>query len=96
MEHLVKAQSYPCISPPQSLNWQNIVDLEGILSVDLSTRVGETADAALPKAVRALQMKQKAQEEIEIVKEDCQLLHCGAFTSSCSSEKNPKWPSNNI
>ena len=45
--------------------------MEGILSVDLSTRVGVTADAALlNKAVRALQMKQRAQEEIEMVKED--------------------------
>ena len=57
-------------NPLQAINWQNIVDLEGILCVDLSTRVGVTADAALlNKAVRALQMKQRAQEEIEIVKE---------------------------
>ena len=45
--------------------------MEEILSVDLSTRVGVTADTALlNKADRAFQMKQRAQEEIEIVKED--------------------------
>ena len=41
------------------------------LLVELSTNAGTTVDiAVLNRAVRALQLKQRAQEEIEIVKED--------------------------
>ena len=56
---------------PQSLHWQSVVDMEELVRVELSTNVCATVDIALlNRAVRALQLKQRAQEEIEIVKED--------------------------
>ena len=56
---------------PESLHWQNTVDMEELVRVELSTDAGTTVEiAVLNRAVRALQLKQRAQEEIEIVKED--------------------------
>ena len=55
---------------PQSLQWKDLSDCEGI---ELSTQGGVTVDkdiSLLNNAVRMLQMKKRAQEEIEMVKED--------------------------
>ena len=55
---------------PQSLQWKDLADCEGI---ELSTQGGEAVDrdiSILNNAVRMLQMKKRAQEEIEMVKED--------------------------
>jgi len=56
---------------PQTLQWQTVLDLEQIVNVELSTNIEVPADMASPtKAVRVLQMKQRAQEEVYILKED--------------------------
>ena len=56
---------------PQSLQWQDVLDSEGLISVELSTYHAEARDTNLiNKAIRANNMKQRAEEEIEMVKED--------------------------
>ena len=53
---------------PHSIHWQNLVDLE---EIELSTHPGVIPDVALlNSAVRTLQMRQRAEEEIRDVKED--------------------------
>ena len=55
---------------PQTIHWKDLSDCEG---VELRTQGGVAVDCDMPllnSAVRTLQMKRRAQEEIEMVKED--------------------------
>ena len=56
---------------PQSLQWCDIVDLEEMANLELSSHSTVSVDTALlNRAVRILHMNHRAQEEIEMVKED--------------------------
>lgn len=56
---------------PQSLQWCDIFDLEGMANLELSSHSTVSVDTALlNRAVRILHMNHRAQEEIRMVKED--------------------------
>ena len=63
-----EGQSYQL---PQSLQWSDAVDLEGLTAVELGALPGSTIDRnLLNKGIRAYHMKKRAEEEVNMAVDD--------------------------